>query len=132
MAAGLVGPVVDGGRRVAEVRLAEAQADEAFIGYTDVVLQALLEVEQALARDESRREYLAAVERETMLSEKTLRESANRYRKGLMEYLNVLTALSLKQNSERRALEARSSLVSNRISLYQALGGRVLRGVNNE
>ena len=123
LAAGIVGPILDGGRRAAQVRLAEAQADEAFISYIDVVLQALLEVEQALARDKTRQSYLAAVEREIELNDRTLKESINRYRKGLMEYLNVLTALSSKQSSERRALLARNSLVLNRISLLQALGG---------
>gem|GEM_PF-797170 len=132
LAAGLLAPMIDGGRRVARVRLAEAQADESFIAYTDTVLRAMREVEQALARDQTRRAYLAAVEREIELNARTLTESNNRYRKGLMEYLNVLTALSAKQSSERRALEARSSLVLNRINLYQALGGRVLRGNEDE
>ncbi len=127
LAAGLVGPILDGGRRKAEVRLAEAQADENFVGYTDAVLLAIQDVEQALARESSRRKYLTAVEREITLSDKTLKESANRYRKGLMEYLNVLTALSAKQNAERRALAAENSLVLNRVALYQALGGRELR-----
>ncbi len=127
LAAGLLGPIVDGGRRRAEVRLAEARADESFVDYTDVVLLAIQDVEQALAREASRQKYLTAVEREITLSEKTLSESSNRYRKGLMEYLNVLTSLSAKQNAERRALAAKSSLVLNRVALYQALGGRGLR-----
>ena len=58
LAAGIVGPILDGGQRAARVRLAEAQADEVFISYTDTVLQALLEVEQALARDKTRSSYL--------------------------------------------------------------------------
>ncbi|MFO7936202.1 MAG: efflux transporter outer membrane subunit [Kiritimatiellia bacterium] len=123
LAAGIIVPILDGGERAARVRLAEAQADEAFVNYTDTVLQALLEVEQALARDKTRHSYLSAVEREFELNNRTFEESVNRYRKGLMEYLNVLTALSSRQSSERRALEARSSLVLNRISLYQSLGG---------
>ena len=124
LAAGLVGPIVDGGRRAAEVRLADAQADEYFIAYTDAVLQAVREVEQSISREQSRRKYLTAIEKEIILSEKTLKESANRYRKGLMEYLNVLTALSSRQISERRELSAQSSLILNRIALYQALAGR--------
>lgn len=130
LAAGLVGPILDGGRRRAEVRLAEAQADESFVGYKDVVLLAIQDVEQALSRDVTRRKYLVAVEREITLSDKTLKESTNRYRKGLMEYLNVLTALSSKQNAERRALAAESSLVLNRVDLYQALGGALI--IRNE
>ncbi len=124
LAAGIVGPILDGGRRAAEVRLADALADENFVAYTDTVLQAIREVEQALAREQYRREYLDAVANEIRLNEKTLSESANRYRKGLMEYLNVLTALSNKQLSERRQLAAQSSLILNRMALYQALAGR--------
>ncbi len=132
LAAGLIGPIVDGGRRVAQLRLAQAQADESFARYTDTVLLALREVEQALARDRTRRAYLAAIENEIALNEKTLSESTNRYRKGLMEYLNVLTALSAKQHSERRALAALSAMLINQVSLYQALGGQVLEGVMHE
>jgi NodT family efflux transporter outer membrane factor (OMF) lipoprotein len=124
LAAGLVGPILDGGRRAAEVRLADAQADENFIAYTAAVLQAVQEVDQAISREQNRREYLNAVENEINLNDKTLAESANRYRKGLMEYLNVLTALSNKQLSERRQLAAQSSLLLNRMALYQALAGR--------
>jgi len=124
LAAGLVGPILDGGRRAAEVRLADAQADENFIAYTDAVLQAIQEVDQAISREQNRRNYLDAVENEIRLNDKTLSESANRYRKGLMEYLNVLTALSTKQLSERRQLAAQSSLILNRMALYQALAGR--------
>lgn len=124
LAAGLIGPILDGGRRMAEVRLAEAQADEDFIAYTAIVLQAIQEVEQAISREQNRREYLEAVENEIRLNDKTLSESTNRYRKGLMEYLNVLTALSAKQLSERRQLNAQSSLLINRMALYQALAGR--------
>lgn len=124
LAAGLLGPILDGGRRAAEVRLADAVADESFIAYTDVVLRAVQEVEQAIARERNRSEYLDAVENEIELNDKTLSESTNRYRKGLMEYLNVLTALSNKQLSERRRLAARSSLILNRMALYQALAGQ--------
>jgi multidrug efflux system outer membrane protein len=124
LAAGLVGPIIDGGRRAAEVRLADAQADEYFIAYTDTVLQAVREVEQSISREKSRRKYLEAIKKEILLSEKTFKESVNRYRKGLMEYLNVLTALSSRQISERRELTAQSSLILNRIALYQALAGR--------
>ncbi|MFA7172058.1 MAG: efflux transporter outer membrane subunit [Kiritimatiellia bacterium] len=124
LAAGLLGPILDGGRRAAEARLAHAVADESFIAYTDVVLRAVQEVEQAIVRERNRREYLDAVENEIELNDKTLSESTNRYRKGLMEYLNVLTALSTKQLSERRRLAARSSVILNRMALYQALAGQ--------
>lgn len=128
LAAGLLGPILDGGRRAAEARLAGAVADESFIAYTDAVLRAVQEVEQAIVRERNRSEYLAAVENEIELNDKTLSESTNRYRKGLMEYLSVLTALSNKQLSERRQLAARSALILNRMALYQALGGGELRG----
>ena len=127
LAAGLIGPILDGGKRAAAVRLADAQADEYFAGYIDTVLKAILEVEQAVSRERNRREYLQAIEKEIDLSEKTFRESVNRYRKGLMEYLNVLTALSSRQIAERRELLAQRALILNRMDLYQALAGGWVR-----
>jgi len=128
LAAGLIGPVLDGGRRAAQVRLAEAQSDENFVYYTESVLQAMREVEQALSRDRNRRNYLNAINNEILYNQKTLEESFNRYRKGLMEYLNVLTALAAKQGAERRQHSANTQLILNRIDLYQALAGRLVLG----
>ncbi len=132
LAAGLIGPILDAGRRKAAVRLAEAQADESFIDYTATVLLAIQDVEQALARDSNRLKYLSAVEREITLNDITLKESSNRYRKGLMEYLNVLTALSSKQGAERRMLSAKNLFILNRVDLYQSLGGRSVLKVKGD
>jgi len=116
-------PLIDAGRRKAEVVRSRAVLREAVARYQQQVLQAFREVEDALAENrqtELRIEQLAQTEVATAA---TLRLSLDRYLSGLTDYLPVLTAQRAHFDTRNRLLSARQQLISARIGLARALGG---------
>lgn len=116
-------PVIDAGKRRAEVDRNRAAVQEAVLVYQQQVLQAFREVEDALAKNrttELRIEQLAQTEVSTGA---TLRLSQDRYLSGLTDFLPVLTAQRSHFDTQSRLLSARQQLISERISLARALGG---------
>lgn len=123
LAAGLTLPVIDGGRRRAEVDRQEAVVAESLARYRQSVLIAFQDVEDALARNyniERRIVHLTAAEKAAADS---LRLSTERYRYGLSEYLQVVTAQVFHFEIKGNLIAARRQMLSDRISLARALGG---------
>ena len=123
LAGSLIGPVIDGGRRAAEVERARAVASERLNDYGRLVLNAFREVEDALVRERRQREYLSSLEKQIDLSRQVVKQSRLRYMQGASDYLPVLEALNTLHPIERSGFEARRLLIEYRISLYRALGG---------
>ncbi|MDA3798459.1 MAG: efflux transporter outer membrane subunit [Kiritimatiellae bacterium] len=121
----LTAPLIDGGRRRAEVAYQEALTDQSFIEYKDTVLNAMKEVENALTIEIHQKKYLANVEVQEEYAAKTLSEAAQRYQKGITDYLPVLSALTSKQNLERNIITIEETILLNRVALYKALGGQI-------
>jgi NodT family efflux transporter outer membrane factor (OMF) lipoprotein len=121
--ASVTAPLFDGGRRAAEVERNRAVVEERLMGYGQVMLQAMVEVESALVQERRQLAYIAALQESVELSEATLREAQARYRQGLVDYLPVLAALQGLQRAELNLLLARRQLLSYRIQLCRALGG---------
>ena len=120
-------PIVDGGRRRAEVDRQEAALREAVALYQQTVLTAFKDVEDALANNYAtaqRVEQLAATAQSTSAS---LRLSTDRYLAGLDDYLPVLTAQRSDFETRSNLLSARKQLLVDRISLARALGGSWMR-----
>lgn len=121
--ASVAGPLVDGGRRKAEVVRQKAVVKERLMNYGQVLLQAMVEVETALANEKRQQAYIAELEQLVELSGLTLEQAQARYNQGLIDYLPVLSALQGRQRAELTLLQARRSLLSFRIQLCRALGG---------
>lgn len=119
----LSGPLMDGGRRSAEVDAAEASTQEQLAEYHQVVLTAIREVQDAIVRESKQREHLAALTRELEIAKKGMREAQYRYVNGLTDYLSVLTELTAMQRLERQMVAMQAQLINYRVSLYRALGG---------
>ena len=118
----ITGPVFDAGRRKAEVKRARAVVDERLAAYKESVLQAVKEVENALFQETKQAEYLAALQRQLDAARGSHEQALERYRKGLNDYLPVLSALSELQVLERSLVQARFSQVGYRVQLCRALG----------
>lgn len=125
LAANITGPILDGGRRKAEVDVQMAAAEEALAAYRSAVLNAYREVEDALLLEQKVSEQLEATRRELGLARRTLTEARNRYANGLSDYLNVTSALVSVQGLERDEITLVAGQYRARISLHQALGGQV-------
>jgi len=123
LAANLVAPLADGGRRVSEVARARAVADERLAAYRAAVLAAVLDVESALVRERRQRETVEALERQVEAVRQTETESMRRYSRGLESYLSVLTAKLSLQGQQRALIQARYTMLAYRVQVCRALGG---------
>lgn len=123
LAAGLAGPLMDGGRRRAEVDRTRAALDVQLAQYRQTVLESAREVEDALARERRLGERLDAKRRELESATLALGEARRSYMKGGLGYLPVLLALRSVQSLERETVAVGREVLANRVSLYRALGG---------
>ena len=124
LAANLTAPIFDGGRRAAEVDRLRATVGENLWTYRRVVLTAVKEVEDALARETRQREHIEALKAVMTAARNGLREAIDRYRNGLSDYLPVLTQLLTVQDLEQNMIAQQEQLILYRIGLYRALGGQ--------
>ncbi len=116
-------PIIDGGRRRAEVERKEAALREAVAAYQQKVLSAFQEVEDALVNNvatQQRVDYLAET---AMATQATLRLTTERYLAGITDYLPVLTSQRTDFDVQSRLLAAQRQLLADRISLARSLGG---------
>ncbi len=123
LAAGVTGPVFDAGRRKAEVERTRAVVDERLSGYREQVLEAAKEVENAMFEEVKQLEYIEALERQLDAARNAHEQALLRYRKGLNDYLPVVSALSQLQVAERRLVQAELARLDQRVRLCVALGG---------
>ncbi len=120
----LAHPLLDGGRGRAEEDRARALFRERLLSYQQVVLKAFQEVEDALVRNRAGEERISRLLEEAEAARASHRLSLDRYRHGLSGYLEVLDARVRRLDVESRLAAARRRLISDRISLARALGGR--------
>jgi NodT family efflux transporter outer membrane factor (OMF) lipoprotein len=125
IAGNLIGPIADGGSRQAEVERTSAVTRERLLAYNRTILDAIGEVEDALVTEEEQKKLISSLEAQLELATQTLYNLRDRYKIGNVEYQRVLGALLSQQALQRNVLSARQQLISNRISLYRALGGHV-------
>ncbi|WP_373500777.1 efflux transporter outer membrane subunit [Desulfococcus sp.] len=123
LAADLTAPIFDGDRRKAEVDFQRALADETLWAYRRTVVGAVKEVEDALVSEGKRREHIRILETRLGTANRALTQAVERYRRGLSDYLPVLTQILAAQGLERDVLLQRTRLLIDRIGLYRALGG---------
>jgi len=119
----VVGPLLDGGRREAEVDRARAVKAERVNVYAQTVLVALRQVVDAIAREDAREEQIARLERQLELARRTSERLNREYLNGDISYIDVLEALTTEQQLQRDLLATRFERLGDRIDLYSALAG---------
>ncbi len=122
LAAGLTAPLLDGGGLQAEVDRSRAAAEERVLSYGQTVVQAVLEVQDALFREAHRRETAARLEEQLQAARKAQSQAKISYLQGQSSYLDFLLQLKNVQSLERRLLATRARLLKDRVALYRALG----------
>ena len=100
-------PLLDGGRRAAEVRRARAALREQAAAAAQTLLRAMREVEDALVQEERQRETARRLETQARLAAETLAQAREQHVNGLSDYLSVLTAVDRLQAIERSLVAAR-------------------------
>ena len=126
LAANIVGPILDGGSRQAEVDRTSAAAREKLHAYGEALLVAVGEVEDALVQEKEQRLLINSLEIQLELATRTLQSVKDRYKQGAENYQRVLIALLSQQGLQRTLVSGRQQLISYRIDLYRALGGQTL------
>jgi len=116
-------PVFEGGKRRADLRGAEAGYAETVAHYRETVLTAFVEVEDNLA---AQRLLSSEHEQETAAlqsARKQLEIASNRYRAGLVTYLEVATAQNVAVERERAVARLRGQQFVATVALVKSLGG---------
>jgi NodT family efflux transporter outer membrane factor (OMF) lipoprotein len=123
LAANLTYSLFNAGDEKAEVARREQIAAERLATYSQTVLTAIREVEDAMINEVKQVEYIQAQESRLEIAEDSYREALQRYRKGLIDYLPALESLISAQRLERTVIQARFERLSYRVKLHRALGG---------
>ncbi|MGV6801538.1 MAG: efflux transporter outer membrane subunit [bacterium] len=123
LTASLTQPLFQGGRLRAQARLAKANADIAIYTYADTVLGAFEDVENAIAAEE----LLAAREAALQLAFEEAKASEElterQYINGTRNIFNLINAQQRRISAEGQYIAAQQQRLSNRVTLYLALGG---------
>jgi NodT family efflux transporter outer membrane factor (OMF) lipoprotein len=120
---GLTIPLFEGGKLKATLHFREAKQQEAAINYQRVVLNAWHEVDNALtayAAEQGRREQLRLAEAE---NSHALGLAQSRYQQGVADFLAVLDAQRNLLATQQQLAESTTTISSNLVALYKALGG---------
>jgi len=125
LAANIVAPLIDGGRRRAEVERTRAVVSEKLNAYGSVILTAIREVEDALWQENRQDAYVASLHRQLALSKQATEQTLGNYTTGTPDFTRYLTTLLAHQRLQRRVLQAERQSVQYRIDLYRALAGAV-------
>jgi NodT family efflux transporter outer membrane factor (OMF) lipoprotein len=116
-------PLLDGGRRKAEVERNRALFTEALAAYQMTVLRSFQDVENALNANRTLAERIEHLSDQESATRAAQRLALDRYLNGLSDYLPVLAAQIFHFSSQSQLLTAKRQLISQRISLARAIGG---------
>ncbi len=123
LAANLSGPLFDAGLRKAEVKRTRAVLSEKLNDYNQTVLDALKETEDAIQQEYYQRQYVESLQKQLRLAQNVYERTYQKYLKGQLDYIRVLTSLVTMQNLERNELTARRILIEHRIDLCRSIAG---------
>jgi NodT family efflux transporter outer membrane factor (OMF) lipoprotein len=116
-------PIFQGGALRANLKLAKAEQAEAAVAYRKTVLNALQDVDNALAayRTELRRHE--ALDRTVDAQTVALELARDQYKNGVSTFIDVLTAENSLAQQHQLLIDSTLSLTTDVVNLYKALGG---------
>jgi multidrug efflux system outer membrane protein len=116
-------PIFTAGKLRANVRLTEAQEQEAVLFYQQSIQQAFREVSDSLVGYRKDQEFRAQQELLTVAAQDTVRLANIRYDGGVTSYLEVLDSDTRSFNAQIALAQAQLSERLALVQLYNALGG---------
>lgn len=116
-------PIYTGGRLSANMMFAQATYNESVARYRQTVLSAFQEVEDDLSSLRVLEQQAAAYDKAVKAAQDTADISTSRYREGLANYLEVITADEELLSNQRLADAVQEQRLLTTIQLIQALGG---------
>ncbi|MDE5869886.1 MAG: efflux transporter outer membrane subunit, partial [Muribaculaceae bacterium] len=115
--------VFDGLARNYKVAEAKIQLEEASDNYNLTVMNAVEEVENAIARYNSSLQEIDCLKNLIEQSRKSLELSLDLYKQGLTAFSNVVDAQQSFLENQNSLVSARGDALTQLVNLYQALGG---------
>jgi outer membrane protein, multidrug efflux system len=116
-------PIFEGGQLKSNVRLAEAQQQEALLTYQQTIQGAFRDVSDALIAYQQQQEFRTQEEQLARAAQDAARLSGQRYQAGTTNYLEVLTNETNYLSAELGLAQARLSELLALVQIYKALGG---------
>jgi NodT family efflux transporter outer membrane factor (OMF) lipoprotein len=115
--------IFDAGRRRSQVDISEAAYDAMIANYRQTSLTAFQEVEDNLSALRILEQEAAKQHEATQAAENSQQLAMNRYRGGLVTYLEVITAQSIALSNERTEVDLMQRRMDASVQLVRALGG---------
>lgn len=119
----LTQPLFAGGSLKGNVRLAQAQEQQAVLVYQQTIQQAFRQVSDALVAYTQDQDFRGQQELLTQSAQDANRLSDLRYRGGATSYLEVLDATTRYYTAELTLARAQLNVMLDYVELYRALGG---------
>lgn len=116
-------PIFQGGRLKSTLELRTAQQQEAAIAYHKTVLQAWHDVVNALVAYRKEQERRKSLQAQVQHSRQALALARSRYVAGVADFLTVLDAERTLFQAELAEAQSRTSVSTDFVQLYKALGG---------
>jgi multidrug efflux system outer membrane protein len=116
-------PLFEGGRTSANLRAAKAGYEETVARYRQTVLRAFAEVEDNLAAQRLLAEEYAQNLSALQSARRQLKLADNRYRAGLVSYLQVVSAQAAELDRERTVAHLQGQQFAASVALVKSLGG---------
>lgn len=123
LAAGLTQPIFQLGALRARVRLTEAQAQELLENYRAAIVQALVEVEQAIVALRDTTEQEALQQAATRSAERAYAISETQLRAGTIDLITLLNTQQTLFNTRNFLIQVRLAKYQAAVGLFRALGG---------
>ena len=119
----LVQPIFTAGRIRSGVKLAEANREEAVLGYQQTIQQSFRDVSDSLIAYRKNQEFRQQQELLAASAKDAARLSNIRYKGGVTSYLEVLTNETNYFSAELNLAQAQANELLALVQVYQALGG---------
>lgn len=116
-------PIFNWGRIRANIDSKEAQREQSFVAYQNIVLNAFREVEDALVAHGKERERRAALAQSVDAARLAVNLAEERYRRGLTAFLDVLETQRALYQAESNLVASEAQVSTDLVALYKALGG---------
>ncbi len=116
-------PVFNYGRLINQVRVQDAQFQEAILNYQNTVLSAQQEVENGLAAFADQQRSVAELTKAATASRRSTELAMIQYKGGQTDYTTVLAAEQAQLAVEDALASGQGNVVQGLISIYRALGG---------
>ena len=121
--ASLTAPLFDRGTSIARLKIAQAQSQEAILTFRQTLINAGMEVNDALVAWQTAKQRLNVDSRLIMNLQAAVWNTSLLMKHGLTNYLEVLTAQQTLLNAELAQASDKYAEIQSVINLYHALGG---------